>query len=114
MMPLLQENDAITNKSASNCKYYRSVDLGGGTQLQLGDFAQTSKSQKLGRVSRLYERGGQKYAHLQAFVRGRDTVLGETSDANEVFETYACSDVWLGPQSLLKAVVKHWPVPQDW
>ena len=61
------------------------------------------------RVLHLAKRGGEEVAHVQWLARGKDTVLGNTSDPREFFLTRECEDIFL--MDISKVVdIQHWPV----
>ena len=102
-------DEPTEGQSGVSC--YQSVDMFGEI-FSVGDFAQLNNG-KIGRIFGLFEKSGQKSAHFQEFVLGKDTVLGETSDPRELFEIYKCSDIPLSAISG-KADVHYWPVPDNW
>lgn len=57
-------------------------------------------------------KGSQK-AHLQWFIRGSDTVLGETSDQREIFLVNVCEDVSFG-LIMQVATVQYHKTPHNW
>lgn len=66
------------------------------------------------RVMSMWEdKKGGKHAHVWWFIRGSDTVLGETCDPREIFVVNACEDILVG-LVLQAATVHYHQTPANW
>jgi DNA (cytosine-5)-methyltransferase 1 len=104
-------------KAAGGRKYYTSAVVD-GTTYSAGDFALITCDDGDGyvrRVEYLFEEknGGEKLAHVQWFMRGTETVLGEDSEDRELFQMTYCDNAKLC-NVVQKVNVAFWAIPSDW
>nr|ALB00264.1 DNA (cytosine-5)-methyltransferase [Tigriopus japonicus] len=98
-------------------KFYEAVEVA-GTRVQIGGYvAITSELPEtpdfIGRIIYLFDDGAEQLAHVRYFCRGQDTVLGMTSDPDELFLTDECEDVSIS--DLVEAVeVEYRRTSSDW
>ncbi|TRY67204.1 hypothetical protein TCAL_02281 [Tigriopus californicus] len=98
-------------------KFYEAVEVS-GTRVQVGGFVSITPEfpdtpDFIGRIVYLFEEGAEQIAHVRHFCRGQDTVLGMTSDPEELFLTDECEDVNIN--DLVEAVdVEYRHTPSDW
>ena len=97
--------------------FYGAVTID-GERYEIGDgvlyrYADDSATY-LRRIEHLYEwEDGQKFAHLQWFIKAGNTILMDAAEEREVFQEIHCEEALLC-NVVGKAEINYWKIPDNW
>ncbi|KFM81899.1 DNA (cytosine-5)-methyltransferase PliMCI, partial [Stegodyphus mimosarum] len=111
--------EPVKKEEESSKTFYEKASINGDLVIQCFDYvlvspADPSTPMYIAQIMSMFETSnGKKMYHALWFSRGSETVLGETSDPNEVFGTFECDEEEIISISSL-CEVKYQAIPENW